>query len=1300
MLLRACGPTGWYDGRVAKGTCMFHPRTSALLLFLLVALGVASCAQEEAPLLLQPGSDAGADASLGQVGPQGVRVCTQAHSESLPARLVAMSANAQSSGTVVLVSDLFQRFNDTCKPCHTAAADIGQGGFQITTVADFTTKMTGAILAHVTGAKCPSSEDPTNPDDPMPPCDSPTGETYGDRPETDPIRQFAELVTAWLKAGSPESFTTGGSSADAGADAGTANPYALTPVDGNAMTNIGNCVPSPAMIAIEDTKSKALDAMFAGLQAKPSGATAAEILGLPEHLSETDLTTLDSATLAQYGVVAYAPGYPLWSDNAGKLRYVRVPRGQSIHFNKTTQQFEIPPNTRFYKTFMKQIADTDGSYRYRKIETRLIVSRPDQNNADGTAAAQTALFGSYQWNADESDATLVETPLNSGEPFSDTLLFYHTDEQLAADVLSANPADSEGALLEANAARHYAIPSSVRCVQCHMGSPSQAFVLGFTPLQINRRPTGSGGTIEATGSDELTQLQRFIDAGILTGIDSPSDILPLEQSQGSRAPRNGAELTAQGYMLGNCAHCHNPRGFPTIQNPVLQGVLDFLPSTAGGIFQFPLERMSPRVGRGSSGTNPIPYITPSLVDYPPQVSNGGASDIDQFANGAGGLAIFVAYAPWRSLIYRNVDNAFAYTYDNTIFPHMPFNTPGYDPRAKEIVSDWMVSIPAVLKDPEYAEYSYQTSAGTIGGPADPTPQPQPYVEVPPGGAGYADAVRAAQQRLFVLHTGENSAVPLDPGGAGFTASRYGDPGETDDILDPSVVANPVCQPIPQSVTHTSRTQVTIPVPDHPHWVNTDLTSPPGPWTPRQSNWPTVLAEQLIPPLDTGADGTCSLASGREAAYADETDAVGLLQTAALDQVEAFSTALEPFGLWQQTPGCDFSSQPTVQSFTPSTSPPRPHWMDYVSPAPGAPVFQQTPGAAVFKMICINCHGPKADSNGRLAQNLATMTGGNALVADFRDGLFGPVGAAPDASNRAAQYGLSTLEAADAGPTTLTSWSQAPDGTPLTYDDRAARYMAWMGLGGTSVNIPVEILDIVAITKVLDQQRVLSSAALSANMLSQAKALCLGSLGPVTGAANTLFSPGAGHGVLDIKTFTTPLIRENYDAELWLRLCAIANPTPIHVLNVAGEQLVARVVDDTAHTFQGTGMIDNALYPQTGQPIGNDRGTVDPTLINCTAENIDTCNKWPWCVDDTEDYGNNMPLTQAQNEWIDANQYPRCPSGLGACGISQNANCLSAADGNRWAVRGAINAGMSVFLYVRSIENSTPPPDYNQCELLK
>ena len=154
---------------------------------------------------------------------------------------------------------------------------------------------------------------------------------------------------------------------------------------------------------------------------------------------------------------------------------------------------------------MKQIIDTDGSYRYRKIETRLIVSRPDQNNADGTAKAQTALFGTYQWNDDESRGHARRRPSSTTACRSGTRCCSTTPTSHSPRTsCSGNPTDPENALLTYDAARHYAIPSSQRCIQCHMGSPSQAFVLGFTPLQINRVPTGSHGVIEETGPDELT----------------------------------------------------------------------------------------------------------------------------------------------------------------------------------------------------------------------------------------------------------------------------------------------------------------------------------------------------------------------------------------------------------------------------------------------------------------------------------------------------------------------------------------------------------------------------------------------------------------------------------------------------------------------------------------------------------------------------------------------------------------------------------------------------------------------------
>src|SRR6185295_8674865 len=101
-------------------------------------------------------------------------------------------------------------------------------------------------------------------------------------------------------------------------------------------------------------------------------------------------------------------------------------------------------------------------------------------------------------------------------------------------------------------------------------------------------------------------------------MDSPADVTPLEESQAPRKPRTEYELTAQAYMLGNCAHCHNPRGFPSTKDPELKNVLDFFPGPGSnhGIFEFPLDRMSPVRVRGAKQDVPVPYITPSLRDLP------------------------------------------------------------------------------------------------------------------------------------------------------------------------------------------------------------------------------------------------------------------------------------------------------------------------------------------------------------------------------------------------------------------------------------------------------------------------------------------------------------------------------------------------------------------------------------------------------------------------------------------------------------------------------------------------------------
>jgi hypothetical protein len=276
----------------------------------------------------------------------------------------------------------------------------------------------------------------------------------------------------------------------------------------------------------------------------------------------------------------------------------------------------------------------------------------------------------------------------------------------------------------------------------------------------------------------------------------------------------------------------------------------------------------------------------------------------------------------------------------------------------------------------------------------------------------------------------------------------------------------------------------------------------------------------------------------------------------------------------------------------------------------------------------------------------------------------------------------------------------------------------MALGGTLVKIPNAILEIVGASPVFGERRYLASQNLSANMLSVAKALCVSLLGPYQEPVKFLPSP-YGEGYLDSVLNTnlgveTPrsnwqLLSENGDAELWLSMCSVNNPPPIHILNV--NLNVASTVAEGAVTMQGAidpnsgvaypdwnqGVVPWTSYP-TGAPIGNEHGQTVPFDPGMDSTGSQPANEWPWCVNDTTGFAaeNHLPVCPA----CVLSTTTDCSGASVAPGISRY---LSLADGNKWAVRGAINAGMSVYLYVESLLGLVPgpdyPEDYTQCQSL-
>lgn len=689
---------------------------------------------------------AGPQAGAGGAGGESPDDCLPARSaHPIPARARLLSGNTADQGSIVLVSELVQRFDAYCAGCHRAPAS--QGNFSYTTES-FTTAVDARAAQRIRTEDAAERMPPSAP-----------------HPPTGDLLRLAELLELWIEQGRP-SVTFRLEPTEARPSEG----YTLTETIARGLTNLGHCIPRPDLVGTATDTT--LDERFAAMQT---------FKDLPKTLAETDLFTLDTRELARHRTLAFAPTYQLWSYDAGKLRFVHVPHGETIQYDPAARRFVLPANTRFYKTFLKPVVDENGEVGWRKIETRLIVTRPDAEE-DGRLVPR-ALFGTYIWNESETEATLLEkpylgTPLDDPHlnefTFKDLITTYVTDERAFREALESVGQGSGDVVLRPLAGtKEYPVPGWHRCVQCHQGSENADFSLGFTPIQLNRRPLGQGAVYEPAGEDELSQAQRFIDYGLISGVASADEFVTLEDSAGERKPRNYHELRAQAYMVGNCAHCHNPRGYPTQLNPSL-GFFDVRPG--GVVFQFPLDQRSPL---RSSALGPLRYLDPTLSQR----------QVDQLAQEAASGSVFdadrVAVAPWGSLLYRNVQTPRTYDEGNVLFPHMPLHVAGMDCRAPEYFGAWNASIPFEIQ--------------RVGASELPVDSTSP------------EARELAERRVATFLAQGPTCQPAE------------------DLRDWGAEA-------------PAFTDLQLPrgIPDRPHWFEEDFTEVLGEFQPRGAKWKTAL----------------------------------------------------------------------------------------------------------------------------------------------------------------------------------------------------------------------------------------------------------------------------------------------------------------------------------------------------------------------------------------------------------------------------------------------------------------------------
>ena len=222
--------------------------------------------------------------------------------------------------------------------------------------------------------------------------------------------------------------------------------------------------------------------------------------GLP---ATAPATLMETGLYASPGVIdprnrPFSPQYPLWTDGAGKRRWIRLPEGSKVDA-ADVHEWEFPAGTKVWKEF---------SFAGRKVETRLLWK----------AGADSWVFASYAWNAEGTEATLA-------------------------------PADGLMRVAEVAPNRFHNIPAVDQCRACHVSNRTE--LLGFNALQLStdRDP-------HALHAEPLEP--GMITLGTLVAEGRLAPPRPeLVASPPRIAARSADERALLGYLAGNCGACHN-----------------------------------------------------------------------------------------------------------------------------------------------------------------------------------------------------------------------------------------------------------------------------------------------------------------------------------------------------------------------------------------------------------------------------------------------------------------------------------------------------------------------------------------------------------------------------------------------------------------------------------------------------------------------------------------------------------------------------------------------------------------------
>ncbi|PCC72315.1 conserved hypothetical protein, HNE_0200 family [Nannocystis exedens] len=228
-------------------------------------------------------------------------------------------------------------------------------------------------------------------------------------------------------------------------------------------------------------------------------------------LSDYDFFVQPMVELApKDGVVPYTVAAPLWSDAAGKGRFIVLPEGEKIGFTEG-EGWSFPDGAVIIKNFWFDHDRRDPAAGRRMIETRLLYRE---------AGAWESV--TYLWDDAQTEATLHKI----GERVD--VAFIDEDGQARVE--------------------EYIVPNLDQCGSCHERDDATE-LLGTITHQLNTEIVVDGQTVN--------QLEWLAAQDMFSGTLPDVQALPRLVDPFGGEP---LDTRARSYLHANCSHCHRLGG--------------------------------------------------------------------------------------------------------------------------------------------------------------------------------------------------------------------------------------------------------------------------------------------------------------------------------------------------------------------------------------------------------------------------------------------------------------------------------------------------------------------------------------------------------------------------------------------------------------------------------------------------------------------------------------------------------------------------------------------------------------------